>query len=151
MSKIWFNIFLALVLLSICCECIKSTESKYHQLHRYYYDDNYYYSQPKKSLSGVGLITALIISLICGLICFCGVRYYCQRRREGSIGQGEFFDNFNIGQASINPNYNQYQHQQQPGINYAGVYQNQHRQIQQNNFNNPENIGNPNQINYPYL
>jgi hypothetical protein len=81
MSKNGFNRLLASLLLYFFFECLTAMESNPHQLHRYYYDDTYYYNQPRKNTSGVGIIAALIVSLICGLICFFGVRYYCNRRR----------------------------------------------------------------------
>lgn len=67
----------AMILLADESLCLVEKDSGLFQLHRYYYDDRDYYRQGSR----VGWFTALIISIVAGVLCFLGIMYYFKWRR----------------------------------------------------------------------
>ena len=51
------------------------------KLHRYYYDNDPYYRSTSSSGRGIGLFSALIVSIACGLCCFAAILYYFKWKR----------------------------------------------------------------------
>lgn len=119
--------------------CLAEKNSNLFQLHRFYSNDPY---QNQRSGSGVGKFTAIIISIVAGVLCFLGIMYYFKWRREGTVNI-PFLSNRNNAQQPMNPPYNapNTYPQQQPA--YGG-----------NPYGSPDRNQpgyNPNYPNYPVL
>jgi len=55
--------------------CLVEKDSVLHQLHRYYNDER----------SGMHKFSAIIVSIVAGVLCFLGLMYYFKWRRDGSV------------------------------------------------------------------
>ena len=51
------------------------------QLHRYYNDNDSYYRSSSSSGKGIGLFSAVIVSIACGLCCFAAILYFFKWKR----------------------------------------------------------------------
>lgn len=131
------NRIIFVMIVGVCFAMATEPLSMHLKSRHAYYDDGYYRG------SSVGRFTALIISVVCGVLCFLGIMYYFKWRRETG-GQFSFFDMFRgRGQQQPNPGYQQYPVQQANPHYAGGAAHYQPQQGAPGYYNNPDNPNYP--------
>lgn len=78
----YISIFLMLMMFLINLSLsINPLNKSNFQLHRYYYGNDPYYGTSTSSGRGMGLFSAIIVSVACGICCFCAILYYFKLKR----------------------------------------------------------------------